>query len=166
MNKFKDSLNRFITQGLFIELTTDTETAIYTLSDEDKVIKGKKYKSLKAEFLLFSDPSGYHFAIEYFYNYAHYKRLLGNTSVKKVIDEWTEELELKLQADALLQMVKHSHGEKGQASAKWLAEQGWKKKSRAGRPSKAQVAAEVKRKTALGRLVEEDLVRIEQQSIN
>jgi len=165
-SRFKDSLGRFLTSSLFIEFQGSTpETALYTLKDEDETRGGVTYESLKDAFLGFSDPRGYYFAKTYFYNYEHYKRLLGNSVIRGIFDSWIEELELKLQADALMQLVTHSQGEKGQASAKWLAQCGWRDKG-AGRPSKKQIDNAIKRETRMQTVTDQDYERIKPALLN
>ena len=165
-SKFKDRLGRFITQSLFIEFGYDTEKALYTLRDEDVIHKGKTYPSLKNAFIGFLDPRGFYFAKEYFYNYEHYKRLMKNSQIQIVFSQWIEELELMLQADGLTQLITHSRGEKGQASAKWLAQCGWRGKSGAGRPTKKQIENALKRETRMQNVTDQDYERIKSVSIN
>jgi hypothetical protein len=50
--------------------------------------------------------------------------------------------------------------EKGINAAKWLAEKGWDKRSRAGRPSKEEVERNIQIETDIERQFREDLERI------
>jgi len=155
--KFKDVIGRYITAGLFIETTNDITMAHYTLEDEDRIVEGVLFKSLKADFIGFMDPNGFYFAKKFFANYKHYKQLLNNKIVCKRIEEWIEEIELQMQADALSAMITHSQGTTGATAAKWLATMGWKTK--AGRPSKAQIKAATKKAAQAHEDVDEDYAR-------
>ncbi len=134
-NKLKDSEGRPLTQGIFLEVGYNTDLAVYTLKDEDHEYKGKVYPSLKALYLKHEDPTEYDFANQHLLGWNQWKRLLANKSIRKHIDEWREELELKLRSQAVQDIIQMSAEEKGFQAARWLADRGWEKKG-AGRPKK------------------------------
>ena len=142
-NQFKDSQGKWRTQGLFLETTYDTD-ALYTLSDDDKEYKGKTYLSMKRLYIEMEDTTEYEFANKYFGGWNHWKRLRGNKNLRKHIDEAKAELELKLMAKGIKQIIDHSKSDKGYQAAKWLADRGWDTR-KAGRPSKDEVEGELKR---------------------
>lgn len=136
--KLRDSRGHPLTQGLFLEIGYDSETAVYTLKDDDHTHKGKVYPSLKRLFIACEDPTEYSFANDYLLGWSHWKRLQENKAIRKHIDEWREELELKIRSQAVRDIVNLSASENGGfQAAKWLADRGWDKRA-AGRPSKKE----------------------------
>jgi hypothetical protein len=155
--KMKDVMGRPLTQSLFLEPNYN-DYAIYTLDGEDKTYKGKVYPSLKRLYLNATDPTEYEFATTYLIDWPHWKRLCGNAIILRHIEEWREELDLKMRAEAVRTMQDLS--EDNAQAAKWLAERGWDRKG-AGRPKKEET---VKERQIQDRLEEEfsaDIVRLE-----
>ena len=126
-------MGRPLTQSLFLE-NGYSDLAVYTLKDEDHMHKGVVYPSLKRLYIEECDPTEYIFANKYLLGYKHWERLQGNKLIKKHIDDWRYELELKMAAEGVRQMMEHAKSGH-QVSSKWLAERGWKQKTM-GRPSK------------------------------
>ena len=138
-DKMLDTSGRPITQSMFLEIGY-SEAAIYTFKDQDHTYEGKVYPSLKRLYLLEEDPTEYEFANKYLLGWRHWNRLCENKLIRKEIDEWRIELEMKLRSRAVKEMIKSA--EKGGVQAsKWLADRGWEQRG-AGRPSKADVASE------------------------
>lgn len=138
-SKLKDTSGRPLTQGLFLEVNYDEKYAVYTLKDEDYEYKGVVYPSLKRLYLESEDPTEYAFATKYLLGWQHWKRLCENKMLSKHIDEWKEELELKLRSQAIRDMQNLCASENGNfGAAKFLADRGWDKKA-VGRPSKSEV---------------------------
>ena len=134
-SKFKDDGGRPITQSLFLEIGYN-ENAYYTLKDEDHDYKGKVYPSLKRLYLEHEDVTEYDFATTYLLGWSHWQRLCGNKQVRKHIDEWRFELELKLRAAGIRAIIESALDEDGGFQAqKYLADRGWAKAG-AGRPKK------------------------------
>lgn len=126
---------RPITQSLFLEMGY-TEHSVYTLKDEDHEHNGKLYPSLKKLYLELEDATEYEFANKYLLGWKHWQRIVENKSLAPHVMEWREELELKLRARAVKQMMELAHTGSYQAS-KWLADRGWDTRA-AGRPTKAE----------------------------
>lgn len=138
-DKMLDTSGRPITQSMFLEVGY-SEAAIYTLKEVDHLYEGKTYPSLKRLYLEEEDPTEYDFATKYLLGWKHWQRLCENKLIRKHIDEWREELEMKLRSRAVKEMIKSA--EKGGVQAsKWLADRGWAQRG-AGRPSKADIASE------------------------
>lgn len=136
-SRFLDSMGRPITQSLFLEIGY-SDMAVYTLKDWDHTYKGVVFPSLKRLYLLEEDPTEYAFAEKHLLGWQHWKRLCENKVVRKHIDEWREELELKIRSQAIRDMMNLCATENGNFSAaKFLADRGWEKRG-AGRPSKAE----------------------------
>ena len=143
--KFKDEKGRYIVQGLFLEDRYNTDLSVYTLSGEDKVYKGKTYPSLKKLYLNYADPKEYQFANTFLYDWPHWKRLCNNSIVGKHIEEWREELNLKLESEGVLQLINLATEKESYQAAKYLADKGWDKMAK-GRPSKDQIEGELKKR--------------------
>lgn len=134
-----DTSGRPITQSMFLEIGY-SEAAIYTFKDQDHTYEGKVYPSLKRLYLLEEDPTEYEFSNKYLLGWRHWNRLCENKLIRKEIDEWRIELEMKLRSRAVKEMIKSA--EKGGVQAsKWLADRGWEQRG-AGRPSKVDIASE------------------------
>lgn len=134
-DKFIDSQGRYLTQSLFLEMGY-TDSSVYTLKDYDHEHGGKIYKSIKRLYLELEDTTEYEFASTYFAGWKHWQKLCDNKLIRVEIDQWREELELKLRARAVKQMVALAEGGSYQAS-KWLADRGWDVRG-AGRPTKIE----------------------------
>lgn len=143
--KFRDENNRYIVQGLFLEDRYNTDLAVYTLDGEDKTHKGKVYPSLKRLYLDFGDPKEYLFAQTYLYDWDHWQRLCKNAIVSRHIEKWREELDLAIASEGVLTMIDLAKNDKSYQAAKFLIDQNWKKHGR-GRPTKAELEGELKRR--------------------
>lgn len=156
---FLDSSERPITQSLFLELGY-TDFAVYTLKEDHFEYKGKLLPSLKRLYLEMADPTEYNFANTFLLNWKHWQRMYGNKQLTPYIDEWREELELKLRYRAhqeMLLLVEQDGG--NYSAAKWLADRGWDKRS-AGRPSKAEKDKELRIKERLDDEFKSDVDRL------
>ncbi len=139
--KLRDSRGRPLTQSLFLEVGYNTEFAVYTQKDEDYEYKGKVYPSLKRLYLEHEDPTEYDFACTYLLGWEQWQRICANKVFTKMVERWREELELKIRAQAVRDIMNTSATEKGFQASKWLADRGWDKRA-AGRPSKEDVDRE------------------------
>lgn len=138
-----DSMGRPLTQTLFLETAYSSE-AIYTLKEVDHLYEGKVYPSIKRLYLEMEDPTEYEFATTYFLGWKHWARICANKLLLKHIEEWREELELKLRSRAIKQAMQAAATSGGNfQAAKWLADRGWANKG-AGRPHKDEVEREAR----------------------
>lgn len=135
-----DDMGRPITQSLFLEINY-TELSVYTLKDDDHELNGKQYPSLKRLYLECEDPTEYEFATTYLLGWKHWLRLCENKAIRKHIDEWRDELEVKLRSQGVKEVIRAANRPGGLQAAKWLADRGWATRG-AGRPSKADVDRE------------------------
>jgi hypothetical protein len=156
-DKMKDEGGRPYTQSLFLEIGY-TDQAIYTTKDHDHLYKGHLYPSLKRLYLEEEDPTEYDFSVKYLLGWNHWLRLCENKTVRKHIDEWREELELKLRSRAVKQMIKNAAMGKIQAQ-QWVANKGWSGRI-AGRPSKADIDSEKKFQSRVADEYSADVVRL------
>lgn len=136
-----DNSGKPLTQGLFLEIGY-SDTAIYTLKDDDHEYNGRHLPSIKKLYLLMEDTTEYEFANKFFLGWSHWQRICNNKVLRKYVDEWRVELDLKLRARAAKLMIEQADGGSYQA-VKWLADRGWDIK-KSGRPTKEDVESEKK----------------------
>lgn len=145
---------------MFLELGYGDE-AVFTLKDEDHELNGKKYVSLKRLYLETEDPTEYVFAKNHLLGWKHWQRMCENKIIAKHIQEWREELEVKLRSQAILDAIQEARKGHFQA-AKWVADRGWSTRG-AGRPSKAEIEHEKKVQARISDEYGDDVVRMFQQ---
>lgn len=155
--KFKGPQGDYITQGLFIDFNYKDKYAVYCLAAEDKTYGGVVYPSLKRLYLEMEDVTEYEFATTYLADWEHWQRICGNAVLRVDIDKWRDELELKMKAIAAKAMVKAAR-DGDLTAAKWLSVNGWQ--GARGRPSKAELKAEQKRRDAAAKDTEKDAANI------
>lgn len=155
-----DSMGKMRTQSLFLELGYGDE-AVFTLKDEDHELNGKKYVSLKRLYLETEDPTEYVFAKNHLLGWKHWQRMCENKIIAKHIQEWREELEVKLRSQAILDAIQEARKGHFQA-AKWVADRGWSTRG-AGRPTKAEVEHEKRIQARISDEYGDDVVRMFRQ---
>lgn len=154
-----DSEGRPLTQSLFLEVGY-SDSAIYTFKEVDHVYNGKKYISLKKRFLEIDDPTEYEFATTYFLSWKHWMRICDNKLLRAQIDEWREELEMRMRSRAVKQAMQAAASPSGNfQAAKWLVDKGWDPK-RPGRPSKDDLAQETRIREKMSDEYSEDIQRL------
>lgn len=165
MTKLMDGMGRFKTNSLFLETCVDQAKkpdAVYTLKPYDHEYKGKIYYSLKKIYLEMEDPTEYLFATTYLAGWNHWKRICNNKAFVEFIEEWREELELKLRAKGFKQVLEAAQedGNLGYNASKFLVDKGWKEGKGRGRPTKAEKEKQRKQDQQLVGSFEEDLKRL------
>lgn len=165
-------LNRKILRGLFIETYAASKEEgedgyrvqpIFTLKEWNVEKDGKTYYSLKNIYFSYNHIPGYEyeFAKDVFNSWEHWN-MLANCSgtVREHIEQWKEELTIKLQAQAFQALAKTAiyEGSKGTPAAKFLADRGWEQKR--GRPSKEEIAKNSKIEAGVRESLEEDMARL------
>ncbi len=156
-----DTSGRPITQSLFLEIGY-SDAAMYTFKDQDHEYKGKVYPSIKRLYLEEEDPAEYNFVSKYLLNWRHWLRLYENKLIRPHIDEWREELELKLRSRAAQEMIKKAAKGNIQAS-KWLSDRGWAVRG-AGRPSKEEIQNEKRFQARVDKDYTADIIRLKTAS--
>lgn len=131
-NRMKDTMGRYLTQGMFLEHQYNTDVALFTLEGEHKEYKGGIYYSLKKLYLQEEDPIEYTFANRWLVDWPHWKKMQMNKWINQHILEWREELEYLLASKGIQYVLDAAEGGNFQA-AKFAAERAWSKKR--GRPS-------------------------------
>lgn len=109
----------------------------------------EEWDQLRLEYLEARDPLEYDFVqrsniVE---SWKHWNFILASPYCRPDVDRWREELEIKLRAEALQEIIKNSKTEKGFAAQKFLLEKGWDPKR--GRPSKEEVEGEKVKRAAV-----------------
>lgn len=164
MSQFKDpTTGNFYTQSLFFEICgSDKSKAIYTLKEHDHEVNGVTYKSLKRIYLSYANPHEYEFATENFYSWRHWERVCKNGLIAPYVQEWRDELEIKLRSMGVKEHIRQiQEGGKGAlAAARYLANKEWLDKRGAGRPTKDEVNRELKSVANTKKVVASDLARI------
>lgn len=154
-----DTMGRPLTQSLFLECGYNVQYAVFTFNDEDKTYNGKIYPSLKKLFLECEDPTEYKFARKYLLGWNHWKRLNENKMLKDEFEQWREELEIAIRADAVMSIRDMTAEGTNFQAAKWLADRGWDKRG-AGRPSKSELDREKRIQSRIGDELMDDINRM------
>tara|TARA_R100000687_G_scaffold82398_1_gene81786 strand:- start:2666 stop:3175 length:510 start_codon:yes stop_codon:yes gene_type:complete len=157
-----DVRGRPLTQSLFLEMGYQEDFAIYTLKDWDWQYNGKTYPSIKRLYLSHDDPLEYDFATTYFLGWNHWLRLCENKAIRKFIDEWRTELELKLASQSIRNIIDMTADEKGFQAAKYVAERGWNKNP-VGRPKKDTSDYDAKVEERLNEEFGDDVKRLKEK---
>lgn len=152
-----DGMGKPLTQSLFLELGY-SDFAVYTLKEEDHEYEGKLLPSLKKLYLECGDPTEYEFATKYLLGWRHWKRLCENKIIRKHIDEWRDELEIKLRCQGVKLAFDSAKSGSFQA-AKWISDRGWEKRD-AGRPTKEEIEREKKFQARADEEFGADVVRL------
>ena len=147
-----NSMAAFQTKGLFYETTLPDERPIFgtswTLKEDDHRADGTIYKSMKKVYIQMEDVTEYDFAMATLGSFKHWERVLESPIIRKHIDQWRKELNLKLKARAMRSIIKAAtEDEKLSFQAmKYLADNEYLDKSgKRGRPSKEEINAELRK---------------------
>lgn len=155
------------TKGLFYETTLPDERpefgTSWTLKEKDLIVGDKTYRSMKRIYLDMEDVTEYDFAMATLGSYKHWERLVESPIIRKHIDQWRKELNLKLKARAMKAIINAATvDEKSSFQAmKYLADNEYlDKKAKRGRPSKEEVSAELRREVEINKTFKDDAERI------
>ena len=138
---FKNASGTHFLKALFFEtaLEPDRDYVLYTLKQEDH----RGYPSLHRLFVEENDPTEYLFAIKYFASWTHWKMVKECNWFKPYYEAMKEELELKIKAKALVDLMKAKEDPRNTVQVnRYLIEHGWDKEDKRGRPSKEKVKQE------------------------
>jgi hypothetical protein len=164
--------NRKILRGLFLETFINNKDEeeegyrvqpIFTLKEWNVEKDGKTYYSLKNIYFSYNHIPGYEyeFAKDVFNSWDHWAALANcSGAVREHIDQWKDELTIRLQAQAYQALAKTAvyEGAKGTPAAKFLADRGWEAKR--GRPSKEEITKNSKLEAGVRESLEEDMARL------
>ena len=133
----RDSMSRYRTKSLFYEYKHPEYNSIFTLKPYDY----NEHRSLKQVYMDLEDPTEGLIGTEVFTSYEHWKQMTTLAWFKDILAEWREELEMKLRAKALAELIRQSP--RSTAAAQFLAKKGWE--DRRGRPTRAEKAGALKK---------------------
>lgn len=162
---YKTANNRWWTKSLFWDLVRDTSYAersenfdpIFTLYHDTP-----GYINARKTFVEIGDPTGYKWAMQYLGDYDHWQALMRHKWFREAVDDWKQELDAKLQSegiDAIRRIARDGSESQALAAGKFLATKEWDKREK-GRPTKAQVEANIKTETRRRSVEDEDMARI------
>lgn len=161
----KNKNNTYIINGLFYELqhkANDDVTPLFSLKENDIIRDGVKYPSLKRIYMSYNHVPGleYEFAIDVFREWEHWERICNGFHTKEHVQQWRDELTVRLKAEAIKSMVDISKGDSGSAAqaAKYIASLGWEVK--AGRPTKEEKTRQAKIAAGVNETLKEDMDRL------
>ena len=127
-----DKFHKPIVTGLFKEL------ADARVGDKFVLFSLKEWKET---FLAHRDPTGYKAAVELIGSWKHWQTMLRNARFREVVEEWTAELDVLLEAEAI-QHLRTQATNGNTTAAKFLAKKEYKEdtsnvlKNKRGRPTK------------------------------
>lgn len=155
----KDTMGRFYTQGLFKEMSYGKErNCVMTLKNEDF----DELVSFKRIFVELGDPSGYLPAMVLFGSWDHWLKLCDCPWFLQELKRSMDELEVKLRAEALVEIKEISQGTSGSAlaAAKYIASASWSVSSSAkgkiGRPKKGSTKQEQEKEKKIVSIVQQE----------
>lgn len=136
---FTNEQNILYTNALFKELDhQDLGVYLYTLGFEDIVEDSKTIPSIRKAYLELEDPTEYAVATKYFQSWAHWKKIRESSKIRPHVNEWREELEVRMRSHGLKGIMDKMYDGDYQAS-KYLADKGWSKSTRKrGAPTKEE----------------------------
>lgn len=160
----KDTMGRFRTQSLFIEMRNPKYPSPFTLKDDDH----KGATSMRMVYLDISDPTEYSTAIALLgpQGWRHWQILLQCEWFKPHVTRWRTELATKFESDRFQEMIAVAVGQNGTPAGvqatKWLADRYSSKGTAAkrGRPSKEEKANLLKEESAEDQLLAEEAERL------
>jgi hypothetical protein len=158
---FKDSQGRFRTQSLFIEHPHKSYPAFFTLKKYNK----DGYISMYQKYMEIADPTEYQVAIRLLGSWDHWQALKRAKWFREHLAAWRDELRVKMESDRYYEMLGKSDKDTPQAiqATRWLADRYGESKDKtrkAGRPSKQEKEAHLKRLTQESEDTDADAARI------
>jgi hypothetical protein len=128
--QLRTSQGKLRTKSLFWELSYfEPEHVIFTLREEDLVKGDKTYVSLRKLYLSYccTDPTEYTFAWAVFGSWETWQQLCRSNYIKKDIDTWRREVEIKIKSEAIRSIADEMRtgGRSSFGAAKLLLERGW-----------------------------------------
>lgn len=161
---------------LFYEAYYDQEGSVFTLKGKDITLpNGRTIPSLKRLYLEMMDPTEYDFATKYFPEggWAQWEAVAECRVAKEHVAQWRRELEVKLRAKALKEIitVADEGGKSAYDANKYLLSGQWRPQKeveagKRGRPSKEEIKQATKIQVDLDKRLEEDFKRLQISEIN
>ena len=159
---FRNSSNARYLKGLFFETTTTPDTVVYTLKDRDH----NGFPSLYRLYMESADDTEYLFATAHLDGWEHWEMLCRCAWFEPFVARWRKELFLQKTAKILKNIEAEATNPQSKnhfVANKLLLDREWEgkvPKGKRGRPSKEEVAGELKREAEDARRQKDDLARI------
>lgn len=165
---YKSEMNQWYTQSLFYDMQATVPkdrwviTPIFSLYEERP-----GYICCRTTFVELGDPTGYKWATKYLGDWQHWLRLQKCPWFVEAVEHWREELSVKIESEAvdIIKGIAAAEGKSQLPAARFLAELD-KRKTGRGRPSKAEVDAELKRQVKVQSVEDDDMERIGLRVVN
>jgi hypothetical protein len=158
-NPFRGGQGHWLMKRLFLETCQgEMDKVMYSLHHDDREYNGKVYPSFRRLYVELEDPTEYRVATELLGGWEHWK-LLCNRTLKNHVEAWREELDIRMQANGVVEMSKLSKAGDRMAS-KFLAEKGYVAKRKAGAPSKEEKEAQLKNDKKVAEVAIFDMERL------
>lgn len=158
--------NARYTKQLFYETWTSLPQELRVTVKPPFCLYGKRagFISFGKSYVDLGDPTGYKITQLYLDgDYDHWCMLLKCTWFKEAKETWDRELDAKLASEGLetiRAIAKDDEDKRSLTAARFLANKEYKEKTRAGRPTKAQVAGAIAQEARESSAVEDDMKRI------
>jgi hypothetical protein len=124
MNSWKNSAGVWYTAGLFLEKATHgTDSVMYSLSFDDKEVKGKVYPGFYRLYLELEDPTEYEVATQLVGGLEHWTAIANSKVLAPEIASMRNWLNLRLKSKGMRKIIEQAP-ESFQA-AKYLVDQSW-----------------------------------------
>lgn len=144
---------------------------IFTLKAQDHLVRGVLYISLQKLYFSYDHIPGfeYQFAKDVFGSWDIWAKLT-RSSLRHEFQSWRDELDIKIKANAIKQMMQASRTDdaKGVAAAKYLADKGYIEGTtrKRGRPSNDDIARERKAQLEVQNTLTADMERLGLKVVN
>lgn len=137
MSKFRNSAGQLLTQGLFLEYTSDPKTVLYSVKREPQGDIPSLFQLYMAE----KDLSEYKIATKYFESVDHWDKLTATNWFAPIVAVYRRELEQAVKSEALdrIKAEAETGGKNTLAANRYLYEMASPDRPSRGRPSKKQV---------------------------
>jgi hypothetical protein len=164
MKSYIDEQGRFRIGSLFYELRKGDWIPVWTVKEQPFLAPdGKIYPSLKASYMSYDHVPNheYNFAMEQLGSWKHWLVLCASGALKDMIQEWRDELTIKLKSEAIrkLMTMQDNEGTIGLNANKYIADEAYLPK-KAGRMSKAEKERANKIDARITQELHEDMTRL------
>lgn len=166
---YKSENGAWYTRALFRESMLEIPRELWPIKpiftlNEDR----EGYISCRKTFVDMEDPTGYSWAMKYLGDWNHWLKLMKTKYFQEAYGIWMEELNMKLKSRAIAKITEIANQDTGPTAlqaSKYVAEKGWDKHTK-GRPTKEQLARELKEQVRVVEAEDEDMQRIGLKVIN
>jgi hypothetical protein len=139
-----------------------SEETVFTMRRSDHYVNGFYLFSFRKLFMSIPDFTGYKQSIFLFDDHKHLLKLKDNKLLSEFIEDCFSELEMKYYSESLETILNQaaSGDIKAISAARFIVEEGYKNKSKKGRPSNEEIAGNLKQETEREKKFLEDAARI------